>query len=378
MYVLKQSTALTVPFFVHDAAGDAVTGLTNASFTKRISKNGGAFAAMTVTITEMENGFYSIPLSAAHSDTNGLLTVVFTNAGAKQVNLQWRVETRILDDLAFPTTSGRSLDVTATGEAGIDLDNVNGTLDAGDIGADAITEAKIADNAIAAEHIAANAIGASELATDAIGAAQLASDAIDEIVDQVWNELKAGHVGVGSFGEEVQLHALSSEIAALNDLSQAQILNDATPFAGGDIDAAISSRAIAGDAMALTAAAIDAIWDELQAGHVGAGSFGLLLDATISSRAIAGDAMDLVANALDAAALALDAGQEIADRILARSIASGADGGRTIQDALRAIRNRRAIAAGTLTVYEEDDATPAWTGAVTTAAGNPINEIDPA
>lgn len=43
------------------------------------------------------------------------------------------------------------------------------------------------------------------------------------IADQVWDEAKAGHVGAGSFGEEVQSHALSSEISALNDLSAAEV-----------------------------------------------------------------------------------------------------------------------------------------------------------
>lgn len=67
-----------------------------------------------------------------------------------------------------------------------------------------------------------------------------------------------------------------------------------------------------------------------------------------------------------------------ADALLGRNLAGGSDGGRTVKDALRASRNRRIIAAGTLTVYAEDDATPAWTAAVTTNAGNPISEIDPA
>lgn len=102
MYTIKQSAAETVPFFVHDGNGDGVTGLTDGSFTKRISKNGAAFGAMTVTITEMENGWYSIPLSTTHSNTLGLLSITFTNAGAKQVNLQWRVEANLVD-----TISGR-------------------------------------------------------------------------------------------------------------------------------------------------------------------------------------------------------------------------------------------------------------------------------
>lgn len=69
---------------------------------------------------------------------------------------------------------------------------------------------------------------------------------------------------------------------------------------------------------------------------------------------------------------------QIADKLLGRSLAGGADGGRTVQDALRSLRNKSAIAAGTLTVYEEDDATSAWTATVTTTAGDPLSAIDPA
>lgn len=71
-------------------------------------------------------------------------------------------------------------------------------------------------------------------------------------------------------------------------------------------------------------------------------------------------------------------GGAIADEILNRNLAGGGSGNtRNIRNSLRALRNRQAIAAGTLTVYAEDDATPAWTAAVTTTAGNPLSEIDP-
>jgi hypothetical protein len=43
------------------------------------------------------------------------------------------------------------------------------------------------------------------------------------IADAVWDEAKAGHVAAGSMGEEIQSHALSSEVSALNDLSAAQV-----------------------------------------------------------------------------------------------------------------------------------------------------------
>ena len=109
MYPIKQNTAETILFFVHDSGGDGVTGLADGGFTKRISKGSGAFAAMTVTITELENGWYSFPLSTTHSNTLGLLTVSFSNPLAKRVNLQWRVSVRTLDELASFDTSAAAL-----------------------------------------------------------------------------------------------------------------------------------------------------------------------------------------------------------------------------------------------------------------------------
>lgn len=72
-----------------------------------------------------------------------------------------------------PTVGGRTADITVNGEIGIDLDNTSGTLDAPEIGNDAITEEKIADNSIAAEHIATAAIGAAEIAAGAITVSEM-------------------------------------------------------------------------------------------------------------------------------------------------------------------------------------------------------------
>jgi len=101
----------------------------------------------------------------------------------------------------------------------------------------------------------------------------------------------------------------------------------------------------------------------------------------IDAAAIAADAITaakIAADAIGASELAADAAAEIADKILGRSIAGGSDGGRTVTQALRAVRNRVAISGGTMTVYQEDDSTSSWTAAVTTTAGNPISQIDPA
>jgi hypothetical protein len=73
----------------------------------------------------------------------------------------------------------------------------------------------------------------------------------------------------------------------------------------------------------------------------------------------------------------------MADDVLARDIGSGSNAGtlneRTVRSALRLLRNKSDVSAGTLTARKEDDSTSAWTAAVTTNAGaNPIVSIDPA
>ena len=64
-------------------------------------------------------------------------------------------------------------------------------------------------------------------------------------------------------------------------------------------------------------------------------------------------------------------------RIGRRQAAGGSDGTRPVKNAIKRLVNRVGIAAGTMTVYESDDATGAWTSAVTTTAGNPISDNDP-
>lgn len=95
----------------------------------------------------------------------------------------------------------------------------------------------------------------------------------------------------------------------------------------------------------------------------------LALEATLGTPAD-GDLATDIANLPTAA--------QNADALLGRNIAGGSSTGRTVTQALRSLRNRVAIAGGTVTVYEEDDTTPDWSAAATTDAGaNPITEVDP-
>jgi hypothetical protein len=86
----------------------------------------------------------------------------------------------------------------------------------------------------------------------------------------------------------------------------------------------------------------------------------------------------------DKTGYALTAGERtsVADALLDRDMSTGADNGsttvRTVRQALRFLRNKWSIAAGTLTVTKEDDVTASWTAAVTQTAGDPVSAVDPA
>lgn len=288
MYPLKLSTALTVPFFAHDANGDGVTGIADGSWTKRISKNGGAFAAMTVTITEMENGWYSMPISTSHSDTLGLLSISLSAAAAKRVNLQFRVHTRLADDLAYPSTSGRAMDVDASG--GVEV----GSFQTGAITAGAFT---------------AGAIDAAAIAADAIGSAEFAQAAADKVwasaartltslgaslVQEIWDRATSALTTAGSIGKllvdnlnaTVSSRASQTSVDTIDDFVDAEVAAikaktdqltftnankvDAAVLAAGDFAQGAADKAWSTAARALTdkdgfrlsATGVDDILDE--------------------------------------------------------------------------------------------------------------------
>jgi uncharacterized protein YjbJ (UPF0337 family) len=113
-------------------------------------------------------------------------------------------------------------------------------------------------------------------------------------------------------------------------------------------------------------------------GNVGGNVAGSV--ASVAAGGIA--AASFAAGAVNAAAIAADAGAEIADAILDRDMSTGTDSGsttvRTVRQALRFLRNKWSIAAGTLTVTKEDDTTSSWTAAVTgTAGADPVTTVDP-
>jgi len=95
------------------------------------------------------------------------------------------------------------------------------------------------------------------------------------------------------------------------------------------------------------------------------------------------DPAKTAAQAGDAMALTSSERNSTADALLNRDMSTGSDSGsttvRTVRQALRFLRNKWSISAGTLTVCKEDDSTASWTSAVTTTPGqDPITATDPA
>ena len=71
--------------------------------------------------------------------------------------------------------------------------------------------------------------------------------------------------------------------------------------------------------------------------------------------------------------------EQNADGLLARNVAGGSNGGRTVKQALFFLRNAWVASGGTLTVYETDDSTVSWTSTMTTdAAALPVTGNNPA
>lgn len=156
----RKNAAYRVTFPILDADGDLVTGATGLD--SEVSKDGGAFADCTNEATEIatSSGMYFLDLTATEMNADTVAIIVKTSSvGAKTTPIvmypeeagdvrvdvvQWsgsavsalvsgRIDASVgayqtgLTPLQ-PTVAGRTLDVTVTGEAGLDFDNTAGTL----------------------------------------------------------------------------------------------------------------------------------------------------------------------------------------------------------------------------------------------------------
>lgn len=76
-------------------ASDSKTGATGKTLTIQLSKNGGAFAAIAPTVTELDHGWYSIALTSAMTDTVGDLLLNINAADCDPSDVRREVSNQI-------------------------------------------------------------------------------------------------------------------------------------------------------------------------------------------------------------------------------------------------------------------------------------------
>lgn len=135
---LRQSTSQIIRFgpFLDSTDGvTAETALTIAQADMQLSKDGGAFAQKNATgnATHDTDGWYSTTLNATDSATVGILLLQVVVAGSLPVWHEFFVVEEAVYDAIYAasaagplqsTVAGRTLDITATGAAGVDWANV--------------------------------------------------------------------------------------------------------------------------------------------------------------------------------------------------------------------------------------------------------------
>lgn len=196
-YFLRQSTARNLMILMVDAT-DHITGLAGLTLTITASKDGGAFSAISPTVTDRGSGWYSLALTSGHTDTLGDLALHVTGAGADPVDVRLEVlagshvATLAADSVTSSVIADNAIDAGAIASGAITSAKfaagaidaaavADGAIDAAAIATGAITAAKFAAGAIDAAAIASNAITSAKIAADAIGSAQLAASAVTEI-----------------------------------------------------------------------------------------------------------------------------------------------------------------------------------------------------
>jgi hypothetical protein len=200
-----------------------------------------------------------------------------------------------------------------------------------------------------------------EIADNAGGAALTEAG----IADAVWDELIAGHAGVGSTGAALSAAGSAGDPWS-TALPGAYGAGTAGKIIGDNINATVSSRA--------TQTSVD----DLPTNAELATALGTADDAVLAQVALVKAKTDLIP-AAPAAVGDIPTAVQNADALLNRDMSAVSDtNSRSPLNALRFIRNKWSNAAGTLTVTKEDDTTSAWTASLSTdPAAEPITGVDP-
>ena len=349
MAILIKSTAHNRAFLMVQSS-DHITGLTGATVTVTLSKNGAAFGAAGGAITEIASGWYSVALNTTDTGTAGDLAIHCTATSGDP--------TDFCDQVVDTTVATIGANVVSFGGT---------TVTGRDIGASVLLSA-------------GSGSGQLDFTSGVVKSnlTQILGTALTETAGQIAAAFK-------------QWFNVATPVGTVNSIP------NATAGASGGL-------LIAGSNAATTVAITGNITGNLSGsvgsvtGAVGSVTGGVTVTtnndktgytaSTVSDKTgyaltAAYDAAKTAAQAGNAMALTSGERNSTADAILDRDMSTGTDSGtttvRTVRQALRFLRNKWAISAGTLTVYKEDDTASSWTSALTTTAGaNPVTTSDPA
>lgn len=317
---LTAGITLTVDF-------DTVTGLHNV---RVVATSGNGYATAT--------NYYLVITTG----TVGGVSVVGEVIGSFSIEARSAV---------MPTTAARTLDVTATGAAGIDWANVENPTTALNLSATNIDVDQVVASVSGAVGSVTGAVGSvtGNVGGNVAGSVNSVTTGVTlaaSAVQAIWDALTTALTTVGSVGKLI-VDNLNATISSRSSHSAADVWTSATRT----VTAATNITSTGGTTVPQTG------------------------DSFARLGAPAGASVSADIDAIPTAV-------ENADTLLNRDMATGTDSGsatvRTVRQALRFLRNKWSISAGTVTVTKEDDTTTSWTGAVTTTAGDPVSTIDPA
>jgi hypothetical protein len=219
------------------------------------------------------------------------------------------------------------LDVSAGGEAGIDLANVGSpTTTLALTGTTISTSQQIASVSGSVGSVASGGITATSIATGAIDADAIATDAVTELADGFLNR------NLATAGNSTNIN-ITSIVANVFQATNTLSVDDQVVFVG-----------------------------------TAPNSFALGVIYWVTSTSLSSSTFTL-----STTQGGLPLGTSSTGAFTARLA-----GDRTVLSAIRYLRNKVAISGSTMTVYAEDDTAAAWTANLTTTSGvNPVTTSDP-
>jgi len=295
----SEGTAAYRRLYLHAVdASDGIAAETGLTGTGYVSKNGGTPAASSGSLVEISSsnmpGRYYVELTATEVNTLGLVEYRYKAAACAEIVQRAMVvpfdpyDSVRLGLTALPNAAAEAaggLFTRGTGAGQINQGS-NGLID---VNVEQWVDSVV--NALQTGRVDAY-VGA--MATDVITAAALSDGAGDEIADQVWDEVITGHATADSFGLvfDSQIDGLRTygdgawaTAVGFSTHSAADVWSVGTREITGGTITTVSDKT----GYALSAAGVDAIWDEVITGHATADSFGLIFDQQIDGLRTYGD-----------------------------------------------------------------------------------------